>query len=942
MAFCMQQHGGKKDPLIVAANTIPRYLLWAEDLPSGAVTTWTPRFASGVATLTGGLVREDAGYNQRKALYLDGGDHVDLDAILGSFQAGQERTVILALRLVAAASVRCIISDSQSSGSTSTMVRFSLDASDFGTVVKSAATSSPTTVLPEGVPLLLTIRSNGTTVEVKQRKRGVDTTILTETLAETTNVHNQHTLFAHRFQSTVTQYTTGYLRLAVEFATPLPDVNLLAVLDLIESDAVGGYDCPTVEEPEVLLTNELGAAPHILLYTPDLTVGATPTTLPNRGIGPDGSNVSYPAARAPVVSSYSGIPALQLRGVGYADFSTSIDGGWGGYDTAEVILLAFQYGSTNLNNMRFIDYESTAINVSLAPQRVIEVFNNNFRNYHVIGTGSTQEVVTTNTPVKKEARYCLAYSRDGSGNARLLARSRTQSGGFTSVYVTGTQATSVATAITGVFAGGVNRPSSGGQVAFDVGDLVLLSVTRGVSIANQAGLESLLDLIESENGLNLPMGRQINQLDSAPQTGSLALWYSGRLQTTDPTVAIDDWSVAGADGTPVGTLAISADRIDFGSAAGTYILPSPAIAILSGTGQLACVAIVSRKAGLSWTNSDSYNIASVNNTGSCAFYITASNLKILWNVATIDSGYNVLGWAVGEVHIVAFDYDGTNIRFFIDDMTTPYSTVAPGAGRTTTRTLQVGTFNGALGWQGYMHSIQYWVGSALTGAGQMQQAAVSQVMQLIHVYATGDSNSDANVAIAPAGAGVWWYQLRNIVFPLLGYTARFEYNDAVSGSTWNNATPIAPTPIIGRGAALDALATANVLNVLIVGSHSTNDFNYSNLSVAQVQTHITTYCTARIASGKWHKIIFVQTIPQTRNPTNDAKIDTLTAWLLTQVGILFDALVELPSTLQDSTDTVYFIPNSSSAIAEHMNAPGSRELADAIADKCAAMNWSTT
>lgn len=939
-SFFLQQHGAKLNPLIVAANAVPKYLLWAEDLASGTVTSWQARFNSASATLTGGVVRSDTGYNQRKALFLDGGDYVNLDSILGSFQAGQERTVFLAVRLNAEASIRCLMSDSQSTGSTSTMVKISLDASDFGSVTKSGAVSSPTTQIPEGVPLLLVFKSNGNTIEVMQRKRGVDTTILTDTVTETVNTHDQHTLFAHRFQSTVTQYTTGYLRLALEFGTPLGNANITAVLDLLEeSIANKGYDCPTVEEPEVLLTNVLGAAPHILLYSPDLTIGSSPATIPNRGTGPDGTNVAYPSTLAPVVSSYNNIPTVQLRASGYLNFSSSIDGGWGGYDTSEIILLAFQYGTPSLNNLRFIDYESTDVNGSIPPQRVIEAFNFNFRNHFVVGTGTTESVTTSNTPVKNEAKFCLAYTRDGSGNARILVRSRTQSGGFNEVYVTGTQATSVATAITGVFVGGVNRPSSGGQVAFHVGDIALVSVTRGVTIGSQAGLQTVLDLIESENGLNLPMGRHVSQLDSAPQVASLVIWYSGRLQTTAVTTAIDDWSTAGADGSPVGGITLATDRFDFGSVSTNYVLPNPGIAIPTGTGSLACMAIVSRKSGLSWTSGDSYNIASANNTGSCAFYITGGTLRVLWNSTSIDSGYSILGWTVGVDHTVAFDYDGTTIRFFVDDMTTPVGTNAPGVARTTVRTLQIGAFNSSLGWQGHMRSIQYWIGAALTGVGDLQKAAVSQWMQLIHLYAEGDSNTDGNVAVAPAGAGAWWYQIQKL-FETEGWTTEFTLNNAVSGSAWAGGTPIAPVPIINRGAALDAAATAGKINVLLVGSHSTNDINYFGLSLATVQTHITNYVNARKAAGVWHRILFVETIPQSRNPTYNSTINSLNAWLLTQVGSLIDGLIQLPVELKTSTDTTYFFPNSSPSIAEHYNATGNGVLASTIVNFLKAHRWS--
>jgi hypothetical protein len=941
MSFFMHHHSPDNDLLVVAAGTPPKYVLWAQDLELGAVTTWPARYAGAgaSASLVGGVIVSD-GYNNRKAVELDGGDYVNLDSILGSFQAGQERTVFLALTLTEEAAARCVLSDSQSSGSTSTMVKFTLDSSDFATVTKSGGVSSPTTAIPESTPLILVIRSNGTAVTVFRRKRGITTTILTETLAETTNVHNQHTLFAHRFQTTVTQYTTGSIRLAMEFAAPLDNTHVEDVLEYVES--ASGLDCPTIEEPELLLAAELGVFPHIFFYGPDAVVGTSPETVRNRGVGVDLVNTPLVSTRIPVVSSYDNIPAFSMRGAGYLDASESIDMNWGGYGTAEVIVLAFQYSDSFSNNRRLIDYESVAVNVSTVPYRALETITAgaDIRNYHVVGDGTAQEVVTPNTPLRPNTRYIVIYSRSAAGAAKMLVRSRTLLGAFNEVYSTGTQSTSIPTAITGVFFGGVNRPVSGGKFASDIGDMVLGAVFRDTELLAQSDFQSIANLIESDSGLNLPMGTQVNQLVSAPQVASLKVWYSGRLQSTSISVAVDDLSPSGSDGIPTG-ISLANEILDFGSNAINKILPTPSLSIPSGTGSLACVAIVMRKAGLSWTSSDSYNVASGSNTTSAAFYFTGSEVKVLWNATQISSNYNFLGWAVGDIHVVAFGYDGTNLRFYIDDMTTPVRTVAPGVARSGSSALLIGSFNSLLGWQGHMRSIQYWIGASLSGAGEMQQAVMSQMGQLMHIYATGDSNSDANVAVAPAGASVWWYQLITKM-RAQGYTAAFEYNDAVSGSTWNNATPIAPTPILARGAALDARTNPNVINVLIVGSHSTNDFNYSNLSVATVQGHVTAYCTARIAAGCWHKIIFVQTIPQTRNATNDAKIDSLNAWLVTQVGILFDELVVLDAALQDSTDTATFLPNSSSTIAEHLNATGSGILADQMIDTMQDMNWNTT
>lgn len=932
-SFLLQQHSAKLDPLVVAAGSVPRYLLWAEDLASGTVTSWQARFNAGSATLTGGLVRNDTGYNGRKALFLDGGDYVNLDTILGSFQAGQQRTVILAVRLVAEASIRCLINDAQSSGSTSTMFKVSLDSSDFANVTKSGNVSSSTPQIPENVPILFTFRSTGGTVQVYMRKRGEDTLLLTASLTATTNVHDQHTLFAQRFQATVSQYTSGYLRLALEFPTSLLDTNLTQVWDMLES--ADGYDCPTIEEPEILIQNVLGVVPHILFYGPDLTVGGPVAAIPNRGLGPDGTGLAQPANLPEAVTSYNNIPTLQLRGDGIVDWGSSLDGGWGTYNTSEVVLMAFQYGTAFANNLTFLAYSSDSISPTTLPSRWLETTSGgDVRSYQSVGNNTAEQVTTTTTPLKANARFCVAFSLDGSGNARLLVRSRTLLGAFSQTYVTGAMPSAIASAIDRIYMGG--RFGSAVYTANNIGDVAYLSVSRNVSVSDEAGMVALVDLIESRNGLNLPMGRQANQMNSVPQPSSLKTWINARLQVSP--VNLDDLSPNNADCVSTGVTFVS-EKFDFGPADTNFAVPNPGVVIPAGTSSLACVAIVAKRPGTSLVATN-YTIAGGNNLGSACFLVVAGTLSVLWNSTNLSSGYSVAGWVDNQPHIVAFDYDGSNVRFFVDDMTAPVATVAHGVARTTVRSLLIGRLGTAVGWTHYIHSLQYWVGSALTGAGEVQAAAVSQMMQLIHIYAEGDSNT-AITEPSPAGGGAWWYQLRDIQFTNAGYLSDFAHNNAVSGSAWNNASVLAPTTILARGAALDTLAPTGVLNVLVIGSHSTNDINSYGLTLGALQGHIRTYCDARRASGKWHKIIIAEVIPQSRNAVNDAIIDSLNSWLPALIGEgRVDAVIPRPPELDDSTNTTYFLPNTSSAVGEHYNTTGLGILSDSILATVRQMKWS--
>lgn len=919
-----------------AVGLLPKYFLFADSL-AGTPTVW-PSLVSGDASfLTGSATVDEDGYNGKKSVTLTA-NGLNLDAIMGSHQGGQERTVLLAINLTPQATARTLICSALASGTSDNIADISLDLNDFGIVKKGTNATSPASEIPEGTPIILAYVSNGTSVRILCRTRGETSELLDTTIAETSTNHDQLTLFARRINATVSQQASVNVRVACGFQVALSDTAINEAIRLIESPAF--FNCNTVEDPEVQLARMLGnVTPKIFIHSKDLVVGTRPTTIPNRGLGPDVASVNQPVDYPPVAIAYNSVPTLMLKGDGYLNASSSIDGSFGTYDEPQLILLALEYDNTGGGKTVWMN-RSTLVNTTAVPyERGETVHPGEFRMYNDKGDGTAEVITTNNTPVKIGSSYVIAYSKAADGDEIMGVRYRTKSGVFSETYVEDTRTTGVTTPITQVSLGGFFNPGTG-HLSSDLGYVAAWVVVRGAAATDLDHLKELMDFVEDPYGMNLPMGSQVRPVNSVPHPDDLDVWLVARL-SSDVSIGynIDDLSYNSADGaaSPLLEITTTSEEYDFSPSIDTWIQPTPLIQIPTGTGALTVMAFVSRKAGAPWSAADSYCIQGISQLGSAGIFVHQLKLQAQWNSGYIDSGIDVSGWVSGDLHIVAYTFDGTNIRFYLDGFAAPVATVAAPA-RTVQRALFFGAWGATSSWRHTARSFSAYVGRALTGT-ELQQLAVASGMQMAHLFVEGDQNIAID-APAPAGVGSFWNQAKKTIFPEEGYTTNFAQNRAVSGSCWLATNTSAPVSMSARGAALDAAATAGRINILLL-SCTGNDVNLPGMTLSTLQSYVRTYCDARIASGKWHKIIISEIPPQTLNSGVNALITSYNAWLPTLISEnRVHAVVDLPSALLDDQDETYFFPNASITTAPTYNAAGNSAFAAAVLTALRAMNWS--
>jgi hypothetical protein len=100
-----------------------------------------------------------------------------------------------------------------------------------------------------------------------------------------------------------------------------------------------------------------------------------------------------------------------------------------------------------------------------------------------------------------------------------------------------------------------------------------------------------------------------------------------------------------------------------------------------------------------------------------------------------------------------------------------------------------------------------------------------------------------------------------------------------------------------------------------------------------------TYLTARVASGKWHKIIVVACISQSQFAIN-AVIEAFNALLPGLVGNRAHLVVNRPSVLNDGTDFMYYNGPGTSA-PNTLNSNGHFVQAEAILAGMETIRWGT-
>lgn len=205
-------------------------------------------------------------------------------------------------------------------------------------------------------------------------------------------------------------------------------------------------------------------------------------------------------------------------------------------------------------------------------------------------------------------------------------------------------------------------------------------------------------------------------------------------------------------------------------------------------------------------------------------------------------------------------------------------------------------------------------------------------MDLLHIYAEGDSNTALDSASNNfAGGARWWYQLQGL-FAANGHRAQFVANVAQSGSQWTVGSGLAPNPIISatRQNALDGAANANLINVVLLAT-STNDILSLGDTTVTIQGNYRTWMDNRIAAAKnWIMIpVFLPAMQHSRN----AGVTALNAWLpdlatVTESNRALAVVAPRPTLLNDSSPTNqdpvtgYYHPNTNISAADHYNANG--------------------
>jgi hypothetical protein len=219
--------------------------------------------------------------------------------------------------------------------------------------------------------------------------------------------------------------------------------------------------------------------------------------------------------------------------------------------------------------------------------------------------------------------------------------------------------------------------------------------------------------------------------------------------------------------------------------------------------------------------------------------------------------------------------------------------------------------------------------------------ALASGLEYVNLYAEGDSNTAVDApALAYGGQSKWWYSLSRML-KNRSINTNFVSNVAVSGSQWTVASGLSPNPIISapRQTALDAAAKAELVNCVIIET-STNDINGLGDPLLTLQTNMRQWCDNRIAAAKNWLIIPMAIPAQTLDPAKDAICSAYNAWLPDLIGEgRAVAVIPRPTILDNSQNTTYYAPNSSSTVAEHWNEAGSMVMADSAFRVLSSHTW---
>jgi hypothetical protein len=554
--------------------------------------------------------------------------------------------------------------------------------------------------------------------------------------------------------------------------------------------------------------------------------------------------------------------------------------------------------------------------------------NNNWRGLymnssHQIGVlnnrnGASPVAVTGTAP--DDEQILLGITCDASGN--MVVKQLTASGETTlmtdTIVMSGTLT--------------VNQFSIGAAIinnAVSSYSSLTLRMFAGIqSSVTSARLSRLLVYMRDKLGCPLPPIETADIYKQVP-TG-LQRWFNASLQTSAaPTV--DDLAPGNHDGLLFSGGVITSHEFDFVDSAAAGISSGGCI-IPAGSSPFTLLFSVRRVAGRTWDTATNFNFISGISLGITSL-VNGGLFKYHYDGTLYSSGYDVISnWAANKRHVGALVYNGSVLRSYIDDPNVFLAQHSVGE-RANPTELFMGHFNGGAAGSWEHKAKDYAVYDRALSPAELDQHWRMMNLNSSTLVFTGDSNIALikQDGYAPPAQNSIYRQAQQYVFPRAGFRTRFGINDGVSGSMWDTPGALAPTPIISRGAALDAAVDGNEWNWLWEHS-STNDIHQALYGgdVEQVVTRVITYATARRASGKYVGIGGFQ-IPPSSNATFNGKIDTYNARMvdLRNDGTL-DLLVLRDPVLADPADLTYWQIEAGASDPKHYMAPAAKLQAEAL------------
>jgi hypothetical protein len=501
----------------------------------------------------------------------------------------------------------------------------------------------------------------------------------------------------------------------------------------------------------------------------------------------------------------------------------------------------------------------------------------------------------------------LGVSLDGAGN--LLIKQLTASGETTLLSTTHTMAGTLT----------VNRFTVGTALIPSTSSPVDTYVRAVMTCRGYAASSSRLSeiMVHFRDNLGCKLNYTAAETPLGSATDILHLTnaqriYDGKLQTSAFST-VDDLTGNG-NGTAFNATHTK-EYFDFGNNGASAI--STGCVIPSGSSPFTLAATVSLVSGRTFNSAGTYNILSGASLG-VTFLVINGNLKYHYNGTLYDSGVNVTAsWVVGKRYAVALVFDGTNLKSYINDMTTPVATHAVGS-RASTTTIWLGHFNGGASGS-WMHRIKNGAifDAALTG-DQLRTHFRGLAAHAYRISVEGDSNMALGTVdyVSPIGQLGIWNQANRYVFRRAKLRTILNVNGAFGGRMWDTNGALANSAN-SVAAALDALHDADYDNILIAHC-GTNDVHQSlyggGTDASAILAVADTWHDARVATGKYKKVGAFK-IPPSTNSTFNTRIDNLNAGLAS----IFDFVIDRHADLSNPSDGIHWLGKAGGSDAEHYN-----------------------